>query len=113
MGIGGGSVLVPWRPAFWIAAEVVRKIKAQEASGGGGFRRGGRVSVVANPKTDSMRTKVSAAAAAAAAVSVGSSFAACGKKNFGPFFARRARKNGERGAFLSRNGNFKNFGPFF
>ena len=23
MGIGGGSVLVPWRPAFWIAAEVV------------------------------------------------------------------------------------------
>ena len=23
MGIRGGSVLVPWRPAFWIAAEVV------------------------------------------------------------------------------------------
>ena len=23
MGIGGGSVLVPWRPAFWNAAEVV------------------------------------------------------------------------------------------
>ena len=23
MGIGGGSVLVPWRPFFWIAAEVV------------------------------------------------------------------------------------------
>ena len=71
------------------------------------------MSVVANPKTDSMRTKAAAAAAAAAAVSVGSSFAACGKKIFGPFFARRARKNEERGAFLSRNGNFKNFGLFF
>ena len=71
------------------------------------------MSVVANPKTDSMRTKAAAAAAAAAAVSVGSSFAACGKKFFGPFFARRARKNGERGAFLSRNGNFKNLGLFF
>ena len=23
VGIGGGPVLVPWRPAFWIAAEVV------------------------------------------------------------------------------------------
>ena len=26
MGIGGGSVLVPWRPAFWIAAEVVKEV---------------------------------------------------------------------------------------
>ena len=26
MGIGGGSVLVPWRPAFWIAAEVVLRL---------------------------------------------------------------------------------------
>ena len=28
MGIGGGSVLVPWRPAFWIAAEVVPPLGA-------------------------------------------------------------------------------------
>ena len=33
MGIRGDSVLVPWRPAFWIAAEVVGSFSS---SGGGG-----------------------------------------------------------------------------
>ena len=38
MGIRGGSVLVPWRPAFWIAAEVVIAVKglgeARQEQGG-------------------------------------------------------------------------------
>ena len=71
------------------------------------------MSVVANPKTDSMRTKASAAAAAAAAVSVGSSFAACGKKNFGPFFRPKGEKKWrKRGSFKSQQ-QFLRFWPFF
>ena len=53
MGIGVGSVLVPWRPFFWNAAEVVlnrateagRQGAAPPAPGGGaaGAREGGQV----------------------------------------------------------------------
>ena len=65
------------------------------------------MSVVANPKTDSMRTKAAAAAAAAAAVSVGdanaicNSFAACGKKIFGAVFSPEGRKNWREGVPLT------------
>ena len=51
------------------------------------------MSVVANPKTDSMRTKAAAAAAAAAAVPVGSSFAA---KNFLGLFSPEGREKMEK-----------------
>ena len=57
------------------------------------------MSVVANPKTDSMRTKAAAAAAAAAAVSVGSSFAACGKKILGLFSPEGREKMEKEGLF--------------
>ena len=33
MGIRGGSVLVPWRPAFWNAAEVVYDVAWVRPSG--------------------------------------------------------------------------------
>ena len=38
MGIRGGSVLVPWRPAFWIAAEVVDRLTAAARRSGGAQR---------------------------------------------------------------------------
>ena len=56
------------------------------------------MSVVANPKTDSMRTKAAAAAAAAAAVSVGSSFLAA-KKFLGLFSPEGREKMEKEGLF--------------
>ena len=70
----GSLPVVNWRIVeTWLPPEL-RKIRAQEASGG---RGGGQVSVAATPKTDSVRTKAAAHAAAAAAVSVGDAIAIC------------------------------------
>ena len=77
------------------------------------MRRGGWVPVVANPKTDSMRTKASAATAAAAAVSVGSSFAACGKKKFWAFFRPKGEKKWRKRGFFKSQRQFLKFWPFF